>query len=54
MYEYHEHLFFILEQSGKVKEGTYDKMMMSKNKNVSVDDTINQLRRQMFKTVAKK
>jgi hypothetical protein len=54
MYEYHEHLFFTLEKTGVFKEGTYDKMMSMKNKSVPVEDTINQLRKQMFKTIVKK
>lgn len=54
MYDFHDHLFFVLEQSGKVKEGTYDKIVSSKKKEVRVEDTINQLRKQMFKTIVKK
>jgi hypothetical protein len=54
MYEYQDHLFFVLEQTGAVKEGTYDKIMSSTKKDIPVEDTINQLRKQMFKTIAKK
>lgn len=54
MYDYHEHLIFILEQTGQVKEGSYDKIVGSKKKDIPVEDTLNQLRKQMFKTIAKK
>jgi len=54
LYEYHEHLFYNMEQMGTIKEGSYDKMMSRKQKGVSVEDTIQQLRKQMFKSIGKK
>ena len=50
MYDFHDHLFYVLEQTGQIKEGTYDKLMSRKKKDIPVEDTLNQLRRQMFKT----
>lgn len=46
LYEYHEHLFYNLEKTGKIKEGSYDKMMSSKGKEMPVADIINSLRMQ--------
>lgn len=54
LYDYHEHLFYNLELVGKIKDGSYDKIMRGKQKGVSVEDTVNQLRKQMHKTIAKK
>jgi hypothetical protein len=54
LYEYHLCLFYTLEQTGVIKEGSYDKIVNRKNKSVPVEDTINQLRKQLFKTIAKK
>lgn len=54
LYDYHEHLFYNLEQTGKIKEGSYDKMMGKKQKGVPVEDTVNQLRKQMSKINIKK
>ncbi len=52
LYDYHDALFFTLEQTGVIKEGSYDKIH-SRKKDVPVEDTINQLRKQMFKTFKK-
>jgi hypothetical protein len=46
LYEYHEHLFYNLEKTGKIKEGSYDKMIASKGKQQPVADIINSLRMQ--------
>jgi hypothetical protein len=54
LYDFQEHLLYNLEQTGKIKEGTYDKIISRKKNGVPVEDTINQLRKQMFKTIAKK
>ena len=54
LYDYHEHLFYNLERVGKIKDGTYDAIVRGKSKGVSVEDTVNQLRKQMYKTIEKK
>lgn len=53
LYDYHDALFFTLEQTGVIKEGSYAKIN-NRKRDVPVEDTINQLRKQLFKTIAKK
>lgn len=50
LYDYNEHLFYNLEQTGKIKEGSYDKLI-SKTKGVKVEDTVNELRKQLKKAL---
>jgi len=49
LYEYHDSLIYMKEQVGELKEGSYDKIRRSKGAEVPVDDTINQLRKQLRK-----
>ena len=53
LYDFHEHLFYTLEQTGVIKAGSYDKIMSQKRNGVPVEDTINKLRAQLFKTIKK-
>lgn len=53
LYDYYEHLFYNLEELGKITKGSYDKIVRGKAKGVSVEDTVNQLRKQMYKTIKK-
>lgn len=50
LYDYNEHLFYNLEQTGRIKEGSYDKIV-KKNKSVKVEDTVNELRKQLSKAL---
>lgn len=50
LYVFYEELFYTLERFGKVKEGTYDKIVKSND----AEHTVNQLRKQMFKSIADK
>jgi len=54
LYEFHDALFFMLEQTGKIKEGSYGKIKSRTGEGVPVEDTVNQLRKQMFKAIGKK
>lgn len=51
LYEFYEALFFNLEKMGRVKEGSYDKMMSS-NGGAEAESTVNLLRKQMFRSIA--
>jgi hypothetical protein len=51
-HEYYKELVHNLEQQGKLKEGSYDKIKSS-NKGTGVADTVNLLRKQMYKSIAK-
>lgn len=50
LFEYYKHVFFHLEQKGEVKKGTYEKLESV----TEVEDTVNQLRKQLVKTRVKK
>ena len=54
LYDFHDHLFFVLEQTGKIKEGSYAKIKSRTGEGVPVEDTVNELRKQMFKAIGKK
>lgn len=53
LHQYYNELVFNLEQQGKLKEGSYDKIK-SRSKSTGVADTINTLRKQMYNSIAKK
>lgn len=53
MYTYYEELFYTLEKLGKVKDGSYAKIKRSDN-STQVEDTVSQLRKQLFKSIASK
>jgi len=53
MYFFYQELFYTLEKRGDVKEGTYAKIVNS-SKGTHVEDTVSQLRKQMFRSIAKK
>lgn len=47
LYSFYEQLFYTLEKTGTLKEGSYDKLM-KRNKGTGAESTVNQLRRQMI------
>lgn len=53
LYFFYEELFYNLEKSGKVEEGTYDKIIGSKRKQDDAE-IVDSLRSQLFKSVATK
>lgn len=53
LHQYYDELIYSLEQQGKVKDGSYDKIK-SRKSSTEVADTINTLRKQMFNSIAKK
>lgn len=57
MYEYYQELFYTLEKSGDVKEGTYAKIVKStqgKAREAEAENTVSALRKQMFNSISKK
>lgn len=52
MFYFYDETIYTLEKLGKVKEGEYDKIVSSKKS--KVDNTVNLLRRQLFKSIADK
>ena len=50
---FHEELIFTLEKAGKIEAGTYDKVR-SKSEGVEAENTVNLLRKQLFKTTIAK
>ncbi len=50
MFDYYKYVFFVLENRGEVKKGTYEKL----NGAGKVENTVNQLRTQLFKVAKKK
>ncbi len=53
LYDYYEHLFYNLEMLGKIKEGSYDKIV-SRKQSSRVEDTVALLRKQIFMSVTPK
>lgn len=53
LHQFYDELLYNLEQQGKIKDGTYDKIK-SRKSSTGVADTINTLRKQMFNSIAKK
>lgn len=51
LYDFSEHLIYNLEKTGEMKEGTYAKI--TKDKSASNKETVNQLRKQLFKSIIK-
>lgn len=52
-HQFYEEMYFVLEKNGSAKEGTYDKIVHS-DKGTQVENTVNLLRKQMFKSIAAK
>lgn len=50
MLDYYKYVFFYLEQKGEVKKGTFDRM----DGFGKVDQTVSQLRKQLFKATSQK
>jgi hypothetical protein len=53
LFNFHQELIYSLEQMGKLKEGSYAKIVSS-NKENTAEETVKLLRKQMFKTIADK
>ncbi len=53
LYDYYQELFYTLEFMGKAKEGSYDKIV-NRKKGVKVEDTVNELRKQIFRSITPK
>lgn len=51
LYDFYDHLFYTLEQTGKIKQGTYDKLNRGKNND---GNAVTQLRTQLFKVTSDK
>lgn len=52
LFFFYDETIYTLEKLGKVKEGEYDKIVSSKKS--KSDNTVNLLRRQLFKSLADK
>jgi len=50
MFEFYKYAFFVLENRGEAKKGTYERMSGAGK----VENTVNQLRSQLFKINQKK
>lgn len=50
LHDYYRELIHNLEQEGKIKKGSYDKIKSSKS--TGVEDTVNILRKQMFQNIS--
>lgn len=52
LYDFHQELIYSLEKMGKIKEGSYAKIKKADKSVSKVDDTVSELRRQMFQSIA--
>ena len=53
LFQFYEETYFTLELQGKADKGTYDKIVSVKPTH-SAEDTVDSLRRQMFKVIGNK
>lgn len=54
-YDFYEHLFFTLEQTGKIKEGSHAKIASkTRGSEAGAKETVSLLRKQMFRSIADK
>lgn len=53
LYFFYEELFYSLEKTGKVEEGSYDKIRSSNNDD-SDEATVSELKKQLFRSIGKK